>query len=91
MDKNLQQAAFQLYLWHHAGGNNFTCQLYSLIAKADLQNRGKLRRAFPTEVLIFEEWQNAETSKDFFKKYKVGLESPFSVSQVETTTIQKQV
>jgi hypothetical protein len=40
------------------GGDWFTAQLLRLIAKADKQNREKLRLSFPDEVAAFEAWEN---------------------------------
>lgn len=37
-------------------GDWFTAQLLRLIAKADMQNRGRLRQAFPEEVELYERW-----------------------------------
>ena len=38
-------------------GDWFTAKLLRLIAKADLENRERIRRGFPEEVRAFEEWQ----------------------------------
>lgn len=37
-------------------GDWFTAQLLRLIAKADRENREKLRLGFPEEVAAYEEW-----------------------------------
>ena len=37
-------------------GDWFTAQLLRLIAKADMENRWRLRRGFPEEVEAYERW-----------------------------------
>lgn len=39
------------------GGTNFTSMLFTLIAKADHENRERLRVAFPDVVEAWESWQ----------------------------------
>jgi hypothetical protein len=41
---------------HATKYNWFTCHLLRLIAKADFENRQKLRLAYPDEVKAFEQW-----------------------------------
>lgn len=40
---------------------NFTAQLFRLIAKADAQNKGRLRLGFPVEVSLYEWWTACQT------------------------------
>ena len=66
-----KKAAFDLYLWQYGGSTSFTSMLFTLVAKADLQNRAKLFTAFPLEVSIWLEWQSTPREQDFFDKYEV--------------------
>lgn len=66
-----RRAAFDLKAWQYGTGDWFTVQLFALISKADSSNREAIRLGFPTEVEVFEEWQNMPTSDDFFNKYEV--------------------
>lgn len=68
----LNKAAFDLKCWQQ-GQDFFTCKLFDLIAKADSNNRNKIRIAFPAEVSIFEEWQRSRDKNSFFKKWGVIL------------------
>ena len=60
-----------LWYWRH-GGDSFTCQLFSLIQKADPSNRVKLRRAFPEEVEAWSQWYNSSSEEEFFKNYRLS-------------------
>ncbi len=71
MNKELKQAAFDLYLWQCGGATNFTAMLFDLIAKADANNKAKLSRAFPVEVATYVEWYNSESPKKFFQRYQI--------------------
>ncbi len=71
MNKELKQAAFDLYMWQYAGTTSFTAMLFDLIAKADANNKAKLSRAFPVEVAIFLEWYNSESPTKFFQRYQI--------------------
>lgn len=42
------------------GGDWFTAELLRLIAKADSNNRERLRSAFPEEVAAYEEWWSGD-------------------------------
>lgn len=61
MNTQLKKAALSLYHWQCSGSNNFTSQLFDLIAKADFRNREKIRNAFPMEVFVYCEWAAART------------------------------
>ena len=44
--------------WQNGNGDWFTIKLLSLIAKADLSNRERIRAGFPLEVTAYERWLN---------------------------------
>lgn len=67
-------AVERLYWWQH-GGTNFTSLLYDLIAKADNENKERIRLAFPHEVKAYLEWFNMPSAEDFYKKYNLGVKS----------------
>ena len=72
--RTLAEAASEFFNWRrnlYDGGHSkcFSEMLYELIAKADPGNLSALRRAFPQEVAVFEEWQNAATEIQFYKKF----------------------
>jgi len=60
-----RRAKFEFYIWQTANGTNFHCQLYALIAKSDLNNKERLRKGFPCEVLVFEEWQSNSSPDEY--------------------------
>lgn len=62
------EAINRLKYWRD-GGDSFTCQLYSLIQKADPANRMRIRKGFPTEVEVWNEWYCSPTEESFFEKY----------------------
>ena len=68
IEDKYEKRCFDLFLWQH-GDDFFTCKLYSLIQKADMDNRNKLRQCFPVEVAVFEEWYNTATEEEFFMKW----------------------
>ncbi len=45
--------------WQMGSGDWFTIKLLTLIAKADGQNRERIRLGFPQEVEAYERWLNA--------------------------------
>lgn len=67
--ERLKMAIEQLYYWQYSNGDNFTSKLYALIAKADSENRAKLRLAFPTESAAFTLWQSSQNPIEFFYHY----------------------
>lgn len=42
--------------WQHGSGDWFTVKLLALIAKADGQNKERIRLGFPEAVQAYEEW-----------------------------------
>jgi len=46
--------------------DNFRCQLFMLILKADNINKAKLKQVYPLEFEVYETWY--EFGDDFFKK-----------------------
>lgn len=46
--------------------SNFHAILFTLIAKADLENRERLRIGFENEVKAYEDWQKTESQDEFF-------------------------
>lgn len=68
--KSLKQAVQELWYWQRGTEpTNFTSHLYTLMSKADLENRGLLASAFTYEFQAFVQWQSAENEDAFFKKY----------------------
>lgn len=54
-DKSAKELARNILEWqtdHH----HFTAELFSLIAKADVRNRERIRAGFPNEVAAYEAW-----------------------------------
>jgi len=72
-DMKYEKRCFDLYLWQN-DGDHFTCMLYTLIHKSDLENRGRLRRAFPVEVAVWEEWMASESPDVFYDKHNIVFE-----------------
>lgn len=68
-----KEAAGRLHYWQR-GGTTFGSQLFSLIAKADAENRARLEHAFPVHYRIWQEWHDTSPEADFWEKY--GLEEP---------------
>lgn len=71
--KEYKEACLNLRAWQF-GGSNFTSLLYTLINKADPVNRAKIRRSYPVEVTVYEDWQKSPDEKDFFKKHLKGMD-----------------
>lgn len=73
----LELAALYLYQTFEVGSrprqNNYTCELYRLIAKADFSNRYRLKKAHPTEVQLYEEWMETKDRFDFYTKYNCQI------------------
>lgn len=55
-DKSAKAVARKLEEWQD-GQHHFTAKLYTLISKADIRNRERLRAGFPNEVAAFQAWQ----------------------------------
>jgi len=72
INQQIQTAVFRLYDWQR-GGTSFTCQLYSLMSKADPSNFAKLVEAFPIEGCALIAWRNSSNEKQFFRMY--GIEA----------------
>lgn len=72
-DPGLVKAAWELYYWQYAQATNFTAQLFSLIAKADIYNRGRIMRGFQDEVIVFTMWEASETPKVFFDMFNIKI------------------
>ena len=61
------QAKAELKNWQDdLSQDNFHSLLYCLISKSDPENREALRLGFPNEVQVFEDWNDAESPKQFF-------------------------
>lgn len=56
----------------HEGGSWFTARLFELILKADPRNLERIRKGFPVEVRMVEEWRSSESEQAFFEKYLVS-------------------
>lgn len=52
-----EESIRKVYYWQYSRMECFNDKLFDLIAKADSQNRAKLRLGFPEEVSVFELWQ----------------------------------
>lgn len=70
MDR-LKFAIKELYFWqYNNGGTNFHAMLYTLIQKADLENKRRLALGFPEEVEALEMWEQAgDYGNDLFREY----------------------
>jgi hypothetical protein len=67
---NRKQAKAQLYTWAADDrADNFHSRLYSLIAKADSENKEALRKGFPNEVAVYDEWmsENRPDLEEFWR------------------------
>ncbi len=64
-----KEAVRELYFWTMGGGTNFHALLYTLIQKADMDNRRRLANGFPEEVRAFLIWQNSPDEMEFFRMY----------------------
>lgn len=58
-----------LWLAMKANADHFTAKLFHLRHKADMCNRERLKVAFPDEMEVYEEWNNAPNENEFFGKY----------------------
>lgn len=74
--KELQQtAAERLHFWQH-GGTSYTCDLYSLMAKADSRNFSILMRAYPVEAATYMLWRCSPSPEEFYTAYGLNTNSP---------------
>lgn len=69
-EERKRKAVMDLYYWKQ-GGDFFTAQLYSLMAKADKDNRFRLSVGFVAESEAYDEWQASPDKAEFFKKYGI--------------------
>lgn len=69
LNTNIREAVERFYFHRMGTLTSFTDSLYRLIARADLNNRASIKRGFPLEVQIFEEWELAPSEAEFFKRY----------------------
>jgi hypothetical protein len=66
---NYDEAKEQLRSWvNDSKADNFHALLYILISKSDPENRAALRKGFPNEVKVFEDWHKCPTSDQFFSQ-----------------------
>lgn len=68
---SLEKAIELLWYWQ-CGGDSFTCDLYSLMMKADGVNLAKLSEAYPTESTALFMWKESKDPKEFFATYNLG-------------------
>ena len=70
--KAKQQFAIDLWnAYNNQSIDNFTCQLFRLMAKADSKNFILLRSAFPIEGELFEEWRTSTEENSIWETYGV--------------------
>ena len=69
-----RERAIELLWYWQNGGDSFTCQLFSLYAKADSGNRKRIEMGFPVEVAVYNEWAAAECPILFFKEHLHGVD-----------------
>ena len=68
---NRKEAKEQLRTWvEDKRADNFHSLLYTLIAKSDNGNRERLRKGFPNEVAVYEDWFRDSCSdlEDFWRR-----------------------
>lgn len=75
--KSAKELARNIEEWQK-GFDHFTARLFSLIAKADIFNRERLREGFPNEVAAYEAWlcygvDLIEDPEQFIKKWQARL------------------
>ncbi len=61
-----EKAVENLLYWQR-GQHFFTCELYSLMQKADKQNFDKLAQVYPMEASAFYSWYTCQDPDEFFK------------------------
>lgn len=65
-----EHARFEMWRWQYDRGDNFTQMFYTLYAKGDSDNKGRLRLGFPVEVRAYEEWYNSEHPEELLEKWR---------------------
>ena len=55
---DLNYAERELMYWYNSPSDNFHSLLFHLIAKADMNNKAKLKLAYPDEVKAFDRYMN---------------------------------
>jgi hypothetical protein len=69
-----EEAIQELWYWlYGTSPSNFSSVLFSLISKADIENRARLQGAFPMEFNAWMLWQANENEIEFFKKWGVEV------------------
>ena len=68
----IQDGIRNIWFWRQ-GADSFHCRLFSLIAKADKLNRGRLEMGYPLHVAVYNIWDKAKSECELFREY--GLES----------------
>lgn len=76
MENLFKKAAKDLFYWQK-GETFFTCELFSLIQKADHENKAKLAQVYPIEVLVYEDWMNAKTPEEFYRLYGIEVKKSY--------------
>jgi len=70
--ENYKECVRELYHWTNSPfSSNFMSMLFSLISKADSENRARLAKGFPTAVKVFEDWHNSKNETEFFSQLEV--------------------
>lgn len=69
------KAAELLLNWQSGRNTNFSSRLFELYAKADWENRERLRRAFPIRCQVFDDWQASENPRRFFEQFGWHVEA----------------
>ena len=70
-DNDLVRALFDLEQWrNNPQADWFTIYLYQTINKADQENRTKLEKVFPVQVIAYKLWQVADSEEEFFKEVR---------------------
>ncbi len=68
-----QNAVIFLHRWKIGHDTtNFHALLFTLISKADINNRANLRMGFREEVQAFEDWQSSPNESEFFKAFGIA-------------------
>lgn len=69
-DEALRKAIRELYFYRNGTASGFNEQLFDLIKKADLNNKEKIRKGFPSEVAAIDLWNiSGNYGDDLFKEY----------------------
>ena len=61
-----KEAITSLYDWQIQGGDSFTCKLFELMMKADINNKIKLAGAFPAEAKVLNDWYSSPNPDEYF-------------------------